>query len=558
MLPHQIPLFKSIFLTAQSIKKNWFPACLIPVFLLAYVLYKNIINIPTGDDIYVMEMFNQLKEVTSWWEKSSILFSQHNEHRIALTRLFALLQYSISGYIDLRWWIIAGNLCLVFVVLLFYKNVEKTPWLLIPTAFILFCPASNTYFAMQNANLFSIVFSLASLHFALLERSKSFPRFTFLFSLLSIFSNGGGFVVLILIGGVFFFQKRYQLLGIWAIWTIFLFVGYFWHYEKTYRHNSLNLLFEQLPNAFRFLLAFLGSIAFFPTLAQLTGALFLGLSLYAFYKRYYLQNPFIFLCLVYGLSMSGLTSLTRYYSDITNALSERYAIYSMLLAACSIIFIYDLLKSNLRSRKYVFGAMSLLSILLNLKYFTLQLRYPEDRKEDLMSKMENYHLNNSGFNCFEVNTLTKLAKNGLYYYRLGKSLHSKAYYDSLNRPLLAHLTLHIDTAYQTKDKLHITGTITNPSIDIEKIGKTYRLWAIHNNAAPFDCTHNELTEPKNDKTLFLNMEDENKHHKVSLPTFAITVPKKHFLKGEYAIYLLFMNDNTVNHSPVKSNIVFHL
>jgi len=36
-------------------------------------------------------------------------------------------------------------------------------------------------------------------------------------------------------------------------------------------------------------LAFLGSIAFFPTLAQLTGALFLGLSLYAFYKRYYLQ-----------------------------------------------------------------------------------------------------------------------------------------------------------------------------------------------------------------------------------------------------------------------------
>jgi len=87
MLPHQIPLFKSIFLTAQSIKKNWFPACLIPVFLLAYVLYKNIINIPTGDDIYVMEMFNQLKEVTSWWEKSSILFSQHNEHRIALVLL---------------------------------------------------------------------------------------------------------------------------------------------------------------------------------------------------------------------------------------------------------------------------------------------------------------------------------------------------------------------------------------------------------------------------------------------------------------------------------------
>lgn len=541
-----------------TIKKPWLLICLIPVFLLAYVLYKNIINIPTGDDIYVMEMFNQLKEATSWWEKSSILFSQHNEHRIALTRLVALLQYSISGYIDLRWWIIAGNVSLVFVVFLFYKNVEKTPWLLIPTAFILFCPASNTYFAMQNANLFSVVFSLASLHFALSERSKSFPFFTFLFALLSIFSNGGGFVGLILIGGVFFFQKRYQLVGIWAIWAIFLFVGYFWHYEKTYRHPSVNLLFEQLPNAIRFLLTFLGSITFFPALAQFTGALFLGLSLYAFYKRYYLQNPFIFLCLVYGLSMSGLTSLTRYESDINYALSERYVIYSMLLAACSVIVIYELLKSNPRSRKYVFGVMVLLSIILNLKYFMLHINHSNDRKEDLMSKMENYHLNNSGFNCFEVNTLNKLAKNGFYYYRLDKSLHSKAYYDTLNRPILTHLTLHIDTAYQTKDNLHITGTITNPSVDIEKIEETYRLWAIHNNAAPFDCTHNEITEPKNDKTLFLSMEVENKHHKVSLPTFAITVPKKHFLKGEYAIYLLFMNDNSVNHSPIKSNIVFHL
>ena len=540
-------------------KKPWFLICLVPVFLLAYVLYRNIINIPVGDDIYVMEMFNQLKETNTWWEKLSILFSQHNEHRLVVTRILALIQYGISGTIDLRWWIIFGNLSLIFIVILYNQHIGAQKWWILPISFVIISACSNTLIAMQNSNLFSALFAVATIHFSLKKSSFKNSFLTFLCSGLSIFSNSGGFALLAVISAVFFFHKRYRLLSVWLIWAILLIVGYYWKYEPIYRHPTSELLFEQLPKAAQFFFAFLGSIAFNPKLTQLTGVVFLGVSLFAFYKKYYLQNPFVFLCILYSVMMAAMTTFKRYEYGMNTALSERYSIYSMLLTAGILILTRDLFSRPVLIKKILFPALLLLSVLINLKYFTFHLRHPDDRKEGLMSKMENYHLNNSGFNCLEVNTLNKLAKNGFYNYQLDMPLHNKTFYDSLNRPPLKYLKLHIDTIYQTHENLHITGTIANPPVDVQKIGQVHhRLWAIHNNAVPFDCTHNEITEPKNDKTLILDMELENEHHKVSLPNFSITVPKKHFLKGQYAIYLLLVNDNPVNYPPVKSNIVFHL
>ena len=543
-------------------KKSWFLICLIcliSVFLLAYVLYRNIINIPVGDDVYVMDMFNQLKESSTAWEKFGILFSQHNEHRLVVTRILALLQYCISGYIDLRWWIILGNLSLVVIVILYYQHIGERKWWILPVAFVLICPCSNTLIAMQNSNLFSALFAVATIHFSLKSSSLKTGFLPFLCSGLSIFSNSGGFALLAVISVVYFYRKQYRLLAVWLIWGVLLIVGYYWHYENIYRHPTSQLIFEQLPKAAEFFFAFLGSIAFSPAIAPITGVAFLSLTLFAFYKKYYLSNPFVFLCIAYSILMAAMTTYKRYEYGINTAMSERYSIYSMLSTAGVIILLRDFSPEMPFFKKAVFPSLLTLSVLINLKYVTFHLRHPEARKEELMSKMENYRLNNSGFNCFEVNILNKLDKYGFYRYRSDRSLHPKTYYDSLNRPPLRYLTLRMDSAYLTGKQLHFTGKITNPPADIVKINQTHhRLWAIHTTAAPFDCTQHEITAPQNDKTLILDLELENDRHKVSLPNFAITVPKKHFRKGNYTLYLLLVNDNPVHHPPVKSNIVFHL
>lgn len=543
----------------SSYKKHpWLFFCLIPIIFLGFVLYKNLINIPSGDDVYVMDMFNQLALADTLWEKSGIFFAQHNEHRLVLTRLLAWLQYSSVGYIDLRWWIILGNMSLGVMVIFYYQHIGDHPSWIIPVAFVLICPASNTLIAMQNSNLFSALFAVATLHFSL----KKLPHHFILAlacSAFSIFSNSGGFALLPVVSIIYFFHKRYRLLSIWGFWGLFLVGGYYWHYEKIYRHPTSQHLFEQVPKALEFFLAFIGSIGFNPVLAQVAGVLFLGVCCWAVYQKYYLQNPFVFVCMMYCLLMACMTTFKRYEYGLNTALSERYAIYSMLLTASIIIMISHFLKQILRLQKIAFFTLTLLTILINLKYVTLHLRNPEGRKGLLMSKIENYQLNHSGFNCWEINSLDKLSKNGLYSYQLPAPLHPKTYYDSLNRAAITHITIQVDTVYQNKTDFHLTGIITNPPTDIVKISQVpHRLMVIHNLAIPFDCSRNELTEPQNDNTLILDMELENDHHKKQLPNFCFTLPKKHFKKGRYGIYFLFMNDDPVNHQPIKSNIEFEL
>ncbi len=541
------------------LKKNWFVFCLIPVGLLAFVLYKYLLNLPTGDDIFLLDIFNQLKEADSFWDKIVVLFSQHNEHRIVITRLIALLQYWISGTVDLRAWIILGNISLVLTIGLFYKHIGNQKWWLVPIAFILLSPASNTLFAMQASNLLSVFFGLATIHFLLKKPSRPDTAYLFLFSGLSIFSNSGGIAILLIAAAVLFLQKRYRLLVLWTLWCAVVLIGYYWNYEKVYRHPSYELILQQIPQAVEFFLAFLGSIGFRGYAAVPAGFCFLILSLIATYRKYYLQNPFVFLCMVYILMIAGMCTLKRYEYGIDNAIADRFRIYSMVLAASSLLVIRDLLSAHLPLQKSAFWLCVLLSVAVNLEYVMIISRQTEKREEELYEKMENYHLNNSGFNCFEVNILNKLTANQIYSFPLEKRVHDKHFYDSLNTFQVGHIQLRVNRAYQTQQYLIIRGMILNPPSEINYLQLyLHKFIILHPADTPFNCLHSELIRPVNDKSLMLNIELDNNRNQLKFPEFLIKVPKKHFSRRQYALSFLFMTDTSVNHSPLVSNVRFHL
>lgn len=543
-----------------NLKRYALYVCVIPGLLLTYIIYKYLTNLPTGDDIFTMEMFNQLREADTFPEKVKILFSQHNEHRIFVTRLFALLQYRISGFIDLRWWIIAGNLCFPFVVWIFFQNVKQTPWLLIPIAFILFTPISNTFAAMQNANLFSVLFCIAAFHFSLKSPYRfSNTFYVFALTLLGILSNGGGFVCFGLIGCVFFFQRRYRLLIYWILFGVLIMGGYFWDYQKIYKHPTTEKIFEHLPEAFYFLLAFLGGIALKTWLAKIIGVLFLGLFLGIIHQKYYLRNPFIFLCFTYGIAMGALSSLSRYEHDINVALAERYVIYSMLLAVASIVIIYDFLKNAPSFQTYAFVGLTFLAIAIHLKHITLKLKNADSTQDKLLMAMENYHLNRSGYTCMEVKILDRLAQNGFYSYPIHHPVYPKNYYDSLNRPPIKTIKLRVDKAFTTQKNLHLHLNIFEPSEAAEKFGKIFLKYLVfQNDSLPFDCQKSVFTQPNNDQTLIVDITLENGRRGVSLPQLEIILPKKHFKKGKYDLYFLFFSQEPVNFPPIKTNVSFRL
>jgi hypothetical protein len=537
-------------------KKPWLVFCAIPLLLLAFVLYKNLLNIPFGDDIYVMDMFNLLHEADSVWDKIGIIFGQHNEHRIALSRSLALLQYQLMGTIDLRIWSILGNLSLLFIVALFYQHIGEQKWWIVPVAFIIICTASNTLIPMQNSNLFSVVFGLAALHFVL-KKSPVAIFLTFLCTILSIFSNSGGFALMAIISVVFFFQKRYSLLGIWLLCCLALIGSYYHNYQPLYRHPSSELLFYQLPRAAVFFIAFAGSIGF---KVLPTGALFIGLSAIAIYRKYYLQNPFIFLGVMYCLMMAGMTTIMRYEYGIDSAITERYRIYSMVFGACSVILVRNFLTGySSVIQKSAFGISLLFSIATNLKFFIPMVRGAEARKELLTSKIENYYLNNSGYNCFEVNILNKLTANNFYHYQLPRPLRNKTYYDSLNHFPVNALKLQISQALYTKEYVIIKGKVLNPASEITFMkGFVHQFVIVHPADTPFDCSHNELTHPDNEKSMIVNIDLNNDRNQIRFPFFYLKLPKKHFKNKKYTLSFLFMTDTSVNYPALASNVVFHL
>ncbi|WP_428657951.1 hypothetical protein [Runella sp.] len=538
-------------------KKPWLViSFIIPVFLLAFVLYKNLLNIPFGDDIYVMDVFNLFKESGSWWEKLSVLFGQHNEHRLVVTRAVALLQYWLMGFIDVRIWSILGNLSLLFMVGLFYQHIGEQKWWIISIAFVIICTASNTLMPMQNSNLFTVVFGLATLHFVLKKTPKA-DFLTFLCTFLSIFSNSGGLALLIIVSGVLFFQKRYQLLALWLFYSGIIVVGYYWNYEPLYRHPSSELLFKQLSRAIIFFIAFAGSIGFkiLPT-----GFLFIMLAGIALYRKYYLQNPFVFLVVIYCLMMAGMTTIKRYEYGIESAITERYRIYSMIFASCSLIMIHDFLSGySATIQKTAFGIGLIAAIAVNLKFFIPMVRETEARKKLLISKIENYYLNNSGYNCFEVNILNKITNNNFYHYQLPEPLHDKTFYAGINHFPVKVIKLRINQAYQTGESLIIRGTIINPKPQLTYLDKiVHQFIILHPSDTPFDCSQNELTHPQNAKSVIVNIDLNNERMGMEFPDFFIKLPKKLFREKKYTLSFLFMTDISVNHPPLTSNVTFQL
>ena len=541
-------------------KKNWFFLILIPVFSLSYVIYRHLINLPVGDDLYVMDLFNQLREATNLRDKIAAFFYQHNEHRIVVTRLLAWLQFQISGHIDLRWWLILGNMSLLGMVYLFYINFVDFPrWWILPIAFVFIAPISNTLLPMQNSNLFSAFFGLCTLHFSVKNTSVRSFVVTLIFSCLSIFSNSGGFALLPILSCVYFLQKRYSFLGLWLGWSLLLMGCYYWQYEPIYRHPTSRLFFEQLPKAITFFLAFLGSVGFNAKVAQLGGLVFLGGIGLASYRKFYRLNPFFFLCMFYSTLMAAMTTYKRYEYGITTATSERYSIYSVILTASLFIFVLYTGQSFPRIKRLLFPLIFALSIGVHLKYTTFHLRNPNERKNGLITRMENYQLTHLGYNYFEISILDKLRKYGYYDFQITTPIHTKAFYDDFNRPPITTVQLRVNKLYQTANKLHFTGTILGTDKHIAAIhGYASRLLVLQQSDIPLDGKTNVLTNPQNQRSLILNTELENDLANTTLPTVTFTISKKYLTAPSYTFYFLLMNENAPTLAPIKTNVSFRL
>ena len=362
-----------------------FSLILTPIVFFGYIFEKYAINIPHWDDFAVRNSLASFLNSNSIIEKVKILFAQHNEHRIFLTRLAALLIYEVKGTLNLKWLMFLGNFSLIGIFLLFFKISKKYSFILLsltPISFLIFNIGlyENTFWGMASIQNFGVIF-LAFLTFYWLVFSADKQKIKyFYFSLFScflgIFTSYNGIVIPLVGLLILLFQQRKQALSIWIgscfVFLISYFFSFFQNPEKASKTNFSNPqlllkgLFATIGNAIDS--SFILSNKHIDLSMAVGAFLVVFTAIFAYtviFKKYNLVDKtndlFLLACLAFlAITCVGI-AVARISFGFGTLLTSKYKIYSILILS---IFYLVTLKSLSENRKNNFIYVSILGAII--------------------------------------------------------------------------------------------------------------------------------------------------------------------------------------------------
>jgi hypothetical protein len=331
---------------------QYFLICLPAVIYLGFVI-KYSQNMPRQDDYdAILGFLNDFRKAGSFSEKFGLVFSQHNEHRIFLSKFTALVVYKLAGAVNFRVIIFINFFILLFAFSFFVTFIKKLAgnlWhvaaIIAGTCFFNINGYENGNFAMAGTQNFGVIMLfIAGMFFYSKEHIKWLPLAA-LSQAVCVFTSGNGIIAAFFIV-VYCILSRSKMAIIMSVITMIIFAPlYYYHYTK-----PLGNFFSSDP------------MRFLPFFVRVTGAHFGvvlsaigGLSLMAvflwlvpFNIRLKFEKPMLpFLCLsAFAFSSLIVLALFRNGLGIDSAYSSRYHIYSNILTAIVSIFILQKIRDT--------------------------------------------------------------------------------------------------------------------------------------------------------------------------------------------------------------------
>lgn len=398
----------------QSYKVDWLVGALVSVVILIYLgaIYIYALDIPVLDDYpAILSSVSELVLAHHLRDFLHFLFAQHNEHRIATTRLLAYGQYLLFHHINFRGLILFNNflkISLFFLILRFGPKLQPWHYLIMALFFFQLSDYEAAYWAMGGASTFFVLlFSL--LTFWALTKSEHYFYFilALLFSFLSIFSNGNGLAVPV-IGILILWHKHHYrqaviYLGFFLVMVLLYFNGYVMPGSK----NSVGI------HTLLYFFISLGNVVGVPVISAILGVLGI-IMLRVFYHRIpEFSKSILFYYLLFILLSIVMEALSRSNLGILQALSSRYKIYSILF----FMILYGVWAS--KSSKPILNFISVLMILfslVNFVYGVYSQKFIDDKTLSAMVLCKNDQI--GGFRFLDQNSaweLVEQAKNlGIY------------------------------------------------------------------------------------------------------------------------------------------------
>ncbi len=363
---------------------------LIPIGIYFWVWDYYALNIPKWDDHALKAFLVEYIQASDWTGKWQAIFRQHNEHRISVTRLMALLDYSIFGTLNFQRLMFYGNLSMLGVVALWWvllHHNRKPFYTLIPIPFIWLTLSlyENMYWGMAAVQNFGVIVLSVWTLYCCISRSRPLYILSLVLAALACLTSGNGLLVLPIGAVLLFLAPRWRRLIVWLIVSGVYVLVYFYDFTRSPANPDITFGLGIFIKGYFY---FLGSFAeSFPVTHHARFCLVLGTILFLVavsivsttlfrlvrnrYEHDFVRITDLF-CLGTILFVLG-TALIVVYSragfGLEGLLTSRYKMYSFLLLIVSYLYVVIPIRGSFLS-PYVSGI-----VFLNALYSVFSYHY---------------------------------------------------------------------------------------------------------------------------------------------------------------------------------------
>ncbi|MEA5258846.1 hypothetical protein VB264_13700 [Arcicella aquatica] len=330
----------------------YFIACL-PILLFFYTFIIYAVNIPFLDDFTFFSFIPILYNNSNGFNKISVFFSQHNEHRILTDRVVALLIYAIKGNVDYEWMMLVGNSFLVGILVIYFKVFQQLNLsfkYFVSLSFLIFNTQifENSFWGMASVQNYGVILFVLILFYLISSSKRNYFYFSFIIAFLATYTSGNGILGSIVASILLLLQNRIKDCLIFSVFSLFLLGSYFYGYISPPTINYFNGVTSKdiLIGFFSFLGAALDIFRnysfryIFTTSAGFIA--FLGIGFFfrtsifrskLFYPNKALNQVELFILgsILFILVTTVIVVITRVNFGQNSLLASRYRLYSILL-----------------------------------------------------------------------------------------------------------------------------------------------------------------------------------------------------------------------------------
>jgi hypothetical protein len=323
--------------------------CATPLVALLILTAFTAVNVPLVDDFdSVLNALNNYTEATSLSDKLSIIVAQHNEHRVGILRLVALIVVAICGSVRFDILALLGSVavCCVPVAMLFLSSMRKDPSvsrtsflvMISPIFFLLLQPQQHDtvlWATVSVANPLALLFALLSCS-TLFSNARFSLALAMAFSLLASYSQGNGIVIFPAVGVVLLLRGEWRRVTLWSIAASSILALYFHGYHQVTGHPSIAASLLRVSDNLIYVALFIGAAG--AAGVSLVGAGIGGsvilFSLFLTAKKFYRENPALYGALLFMFGTVLVNALARSGFGVEYAFSQtRYRFYSVVFYA---------------------------------------------------------------------------------------------------------------------------------------------------------------------------------------------------------------------------------